>query len=332
MKLKKNITLFFICLLFSGCNANFSTQSDVENIRSTGTGVSEAAALNNAFENAVRNVAGQMVISERKIINDSLMDRMISYSDGVITTYQKISTTRDNRGVYTITINATVSKNKITNYLQQSITGGKVDGSGLYGYAVTTRNKHLSRKEVVKENLNKYLTTGYEVKLGGITLPASGNSIVGVNFQLILRSDYLQNFKSSLEASGAVKEVTNWNLICLLGGCVSGSSFYIMDPELVSSFRQFEVLPDVLITFSDFQNNVISKTCVKLNGYSTDYVHVEDDWSDGAQHIPFDLRKKILKFYPLGQNPNERNRLVNVNLDLESLRRMKNISAKAFCR
>jgi hypothetical protein len=257
---------------------------------------------------------------------------MISYSDGVITTYQKISTTRDNRGVYTITINATVSKNKITNYLQQSITSGKVDGSGLYGYAVTTRNKHLSRKEVVKENLNKYFTTGYEVKLGNITLPASGNSTVGVNFQLILRSDYLQNFKSSLEASGAIKEVTTWNLVCLIGGCGSGSSFYIMDPELVSTFRQFEVLPDVLITFSDFQNNVISKTCVKLNGYSTDYVHVEDDWSDGAQHSPFDLRKKILRFSPLGQNPYERDRLVNVNLDLESLRRMKNISAKAFCR
>lgn len=332
MQTTKIITLFFICLFLVGCNGGLSTQSDVANIRSTGTGNSEAAALNNAFMNAVRTVAGQLIISERKVINDSLMDKMISYSDGVITTYQKISTTRDNYGVYTITINATVNKNKITNYLQQSVSGGKVDGAGLYGYAVTARNKSLSRQETVQENLNKYFTTGYEVKLGGITLPASGSSVIGVNFQLILRSDYLQNLKSSLEASGAIKEVPNWNLVCLLGACGSVSSFYIMDPELVSSFRQFELLPDVLITFSDFQNNVIYKTCVKLNGYSTDYVHVEDDWSDGAYRIPFDIRKKILKFYPLGQNPNERNRLVNVNLDLESLRRMKNISAKAFCR
>jgi hypothetical protein len=332
MQLTKFIISFFICLPLFGCNGNFSAQSDVANIKSTGTGSSEAAALNNAFSNAVRTVAGQMIISERKVINDSLMDKMISYSDGVITTYQKISTIRDNYGVYTITLNATVNKNKVTNYLQQSVTSGKVDGSGLYGYAVTARNKNLNRKEIVQENLNKYFTTGFEVKLGDITLPANGNSIIGVNFQLILRGDYLQNFKSSLEASGAVKEVANWNLVCLLGACGSGTSFYITDPELVGSFRQFEVLPDVLITFSDSQNNAISKTCVKLNGYSTDYAHVEDDWSDGAQRIPYDLRNKLLKFYPWGQNPNERSRLVNVNLDLESLRRMKNISAKAFCR
>jgi capsular polysaccharide biosynthesis protein len=86
MQSTKIIVSFFIFLLLGGCYGNFSSQSNTANVQITGTGNSEDSALNNALANAVRNVAGQMIISERKVINDSLLDRMTSYSDGVINT------------------------------------------------------------------------------------------------------------------------------------------------------------------------------------------------------------------------------------------------------
>jgi hypothetical protein len=237
--------------------------SDIASIQIVGTGITPSAALDNALTNAVRTVAGQMIITERKVINDDLLEKMTSYSDGVVKTYEVISES-NKQGIYKVTINAIVNKEKVTSYLNQSTTDGKINGQGIYGYAVTAKNKVSSKKNLIEDYKKKLLTSGYEIQLGEITVPSNGNTEILVDFTVSLKREYIDNFKKTFELAGIGSD--NWrecdsNYLSFL--CFGRGKFaFTVDSNFAQYFDEYPTEPEIQLMFKDRAGKTIITRCI----------------------------------------------------------------------
>ena len=69
------------------------------NVMAEGTGTTPDEALKDAFRNAVRQVVGAVVDAETMVKNDELIDdKVLTYSDGFIKTYQEVPGSRKFEG------------------------------------------------------------------------------------------------------------------------------------------------------------------------------------------------------------------------------------------
>ena len=82
--------IIIISILLSSCASNNSKESSSSSltVRVIGIGSSFESAQENGLRNAVQQVFGAIVISERELSNDNLSDNNISYSKGMVETFQ----------------------------------------------------------------------------------------------------------------------------------------------------------------------------------------------------------------------------------------------------
>lgn len=119
-----------------------------------GAGTSPREALKDAFREAVRQVVGSVVDAETLIKNDELIDdKVLTYSDGFITKYDKIGETQRG-GLVRIKISAVVERRSLVQKLKAAnVTVKVIDGSGLFSEAVTQLEAEQNSAALIKKAL-----------------------------------------------------------------------------------------------------------------------------------------------------------------------------------
>ena len=87
----KNILLILVfVVLFSSCASNSTKESSSTSltVRVVGIGSTFELAQENGLRNAVQQVFGAIIISEREISNDSLSEQNLSYSKGMVENFE----------------------------------------------------------------------------------------------------------------------------------------------------------------------------------------------------------------------------------------------------
>jgi hypothetical protein len=99
-----------------------------------GVGTSPREALDDAFREAVRQVVGLVVDAKTLVKNDELIeDKVLTYSDGFVKGYKKLSETR-RKGLVRIKISALVKRRSLVMKLKSAnITVKQIDGKSLFG-------------------------------------------------------------------------------------------------------------------------------------------------------------------------------------------------------
>jgi hypothetical protein len=111
----------FIALLILFISINSHAQNEKEvTLVVTGSGNSPEISKQNALRSAIEQAFGVYISSKTEILNDDLIkDEVIAVSNGNIKSYQIISETKIPTGDYATTLNATVSINKLTSFVQK---------------------------------------------------------------------------------------------------------------------------------------------------------------------------------------------------------------------
>lgn len=78
-----------------------------------GFGANEVEARNSCWEKAVTQVVGAYVQAERKVVNDSLKEEIIKFSDGYVLDSKEVSREVDSTGGVSLTMEVTVKKGKV---------------------------------------------------------------------------------------------------------------------------------------------------------------------------------------------------------------------------
>jgi hypothetical protein len=119
-----------------------------------GAGLTPADALKDAFREAVRQVVGAVVDAETLVENDELIkDEVLTYSDGFITSYDKVSQEVAG-GLVRVTIKATVERRSIQQKLQAAnITTRAVSGRSMFAEALTQAEAAESGEQLLQTAL-----------------------------------------------------------------------------------------------------------------------------------------------------------------------------------
>ena len=124
MFIYKKIVLCFLLSLFS---IGIMAQKEVSLVVS-GEGSSKKEATDNALRSAIEQAFGSFVSSNTMIINDELLnDNIATFSKGTVKKFQEISSIEAN-GTHYVTLNATVSTEKLVSYVQAK--GGTCELAG----------------------------------------------------------------------------------------------------------------------------------------------------------------------------------------------------------
>lgn len=117
-----------------------SKDGGLQEVVAEGAGATPSEALKDAFRNAVRQVVGSVVDAETLVKNDELVeDKVLTYSDGFIKTYDKIAgSEKQVGGIHRVKIKAKVERRSVVAKLKEAkVTVKEVDGKGLFAEAVT---------------------------------------------------------------------------------------------------------------------------------------------------------------------------------------------------
>ena len=132
-------------------------ESGTSQIIAEGVGATGDEALRDAFRNAVRQVVGAVVDAETLVKNDEIIsDKVLTYSDGFVKTYEEISKKQD-KGLFRTKIKATVERRSVIAKLKAAnITVKDVDGKGIFAEAVTQLDAEKDAKELLKKALDGF--------------------------------------------------------------------------------------------------------------------------------------------------------------------------------
>jgi hypothetical protein len=125
-----------------------------EKVVAEGLGATADEALKDAYRNAVRQVVGAVVDAETLLKNDEVIsDKVLTYSDGFIKTYDEISKKKD-RDLFRVKIAAQVERRSVVAKLKAAnITVKAVDGGGLFATEVTTAEAQKNATALLKKGL-----------------------------------------------------------------------------------------------------------------------------------------------------------------------------------
>lgn len=197
--------IVFLCyFLITSCAFNSGNQPVLVQVISKGSGTTPDESLKNAMFNAIRNVTGEMMIGQDNLINYSLVEKRINYSDGVIVSYKELSLIRNQYGLFDTTIQATVNKNKLTIFLKPSFANSHVDGSSIYASGITAKQKFDNQNKIVNEFINKFWSDGLQIKITDIqqSSPVPDLFLVTINFFISVKEEYISNFINVMDLAG----------------------------------------------------------------------------------------------------------------------------------
>lgn len=164
--MKKVILFIFLLLTFSiGYNWNTLASSKVkelEEVESSGEGVSENDAFRQAVVDAVRQVTGTLVASETLIEDEEVIkDEVLTLSNGFVEKVLEQKKTKNSDGTWTVKLKCIVRKGKVYEKLKEAhIPTIKVDGTSLFADVLS----HIEYAKDAEKMLEKVLED-YPAKL-----------------------------------------------------------------------------------------------------------------------------------------------------------------------
>lgn len=134
-----------------------SAQNDEVTLITSGSGVTKEEATQSALRSAIEQAFGTFVSSDTQILNDELVkDEIITVSSGNIKNYSEISDVIDANQLHTVTVQATVSVNKLVSYAKAHGSSAELAGATfMMNMKMQQLNKENERKAF--DNLSKQL-------------------------------------------------------------------------------------------------------------------------------------------------------------------------------
>jgi uncharacterized protein YjbI with pentapeptide repeats len=155
--LRSTITFFLALSVPSlGCFSQCLANEFIEVSNISGFGASVESALNNSFDNAVREALGTVITSKTEIENDELIeDRITVVSGGFIEKFQQVGEPIRKNGVYEVRINAQISRTKLDGALIANdiplVGDGGFEGNQLYAKAITRIKERRNATRMITE-------------------------------------------------------------------------------------------------------------------------------------------------------------------------------------
>lgn len=143
-------------------------QNQTSQVVAEGLGGTSDESLKDAFRNAVRQVVGAVVDAETLVKNDQIIsDKVLTYSDGFVKSYDEISKTQD-KGVYRTKIKASVERRSVIAKLKASNIAVKdIDGKGIFAEIVTQLDAEKNAKELMEKTLEGFPLNVLKVEVVG---------------------------------------------------------------------------------------------------------------------------------------------------------------------
>lgn len=130
-------------------------QLDTQQVLAEGCGRTLEEALNEALRRAVQSVVGTLMDSQMLVRNDKLIEeRILTFSEGFVSTYKEIGTPQTKNGLIYRTILATVRRREVLEGL--SATNAPIAGEGLYAEAYTRLQRLQSGLLMIRKELEKF--------------------------------------------------------------------------------------------------------------------------------------------------------------------------------
>ncbi len=196
MKSKKIIVLF--CLFFQ----IFTTRAQTNEVSLvvSSKGVSEEEAKTNALRSAIEQAFGTFVSSRTEILNDDLVrDQIVSISNGNIKKYEILSSLYlPDQTLHLVTLNATVSLDKLANFVQsKGYNDVSFDGGGFVMNLKIQKLNESSEVTAIKNLLEQGLTLSKsffdrELVVGNPTIEPS-NRVSNPKYQVPLTINSILN-------------------------------------------------------------------------------------------------------------------------------------------
>ena len=140
-------------------------------VRVTGEGATRTKALEDATRQAVQLALEQLVVTDRKIVNDELVrDETISTLNGFIKK-RKILATRKADGQIEVDAQITVSRKQITNYIGEHSadqSGSNIDGNSLGSEIERQRSAAKSSNALIQRLMRGFPLNATDVRIKSV--------------------------------------------------------------------------------------------------------------------------------------------------------------------
>jgi TonB family protein len=140
-------------------SADKSTQVNdkVVSLVVNGTGTTKEEATRNALRSAIEQAFGTFVSANTEILNDELIkDEIVTVTSGNIQSYEELSCSRKENGLFDISVKAVVSINKLVEFAQSK--GAKTELAGsLFVNNIEIKEKNRENEDIALFNLRKQL-------------------------------------------------------------------------------------------------------------------------------------------------------------------------------
>ena len=150
--------LFVLALLFVGCAGLRAQETNLFTVEARGVGVTEEAALRDAFSQAVQQAAGAIVDSRTLMKNDEIVqEKILTASNAIIKKYEIVKPAKRNgSGLYEVKIRAVVEQNLLRHkMIEHKIIVGEVAGAqNLWAEAVSQEKNQGDMLAMLENTLN----------------------------------------------------------------------------------------------------------------------------------------------------------------------------------
>lgn len=172
-----------------------SAQNDEVILITSGSGATKEEATQSALRSAIEQAFGTFVSSDTQILNDELVkDEIITVSSGNIKNYSEISDVIDANQLHTVTVQATVSVNKLVSYAKAHGSSAELAGAT---FMMNMKMQQLNKENEQKafDNLCKQLrmiaqTNLFDYKLTLADTPVQNGDN---NYRIYFRIDLYTN-------------------------------------------------------------------------------------------------------------------------------------------
>ena len=141
----------------SDINNHLQENDKVVTLVVNGTGQTKEEATRNALRSAIEQAFGTFVSANTEVLNDELIkDEIVTVSSGNIQSYEELSCSKGDNGLFQISIKAAVSVNKLVEFAQSKGASTELAGS-LFVNNIEIKEKNRENENMALYNLRSQL-------------------------------------------------------------------------------------------------------------------------------------------------------------------------------
>lgn len=189
----------------------------------SGEASTKEEATKQALRSAIEQAFGTFVSANTEILNDEIIkDEIVTLTSGNITNYKEISSIKESDNTYHVTVEATVSIGKLTNYAKSKGSTAELAGAS---FAMNIKIQELNKKNEIEaiNNLNTKL-----LKMG--------RSFYMFDYELKTGDPYKEDDRYAVDVSVTIKP--NKNCITYMNTLISELDAISLSNEEVEEYKK----------------------------------------------------------------------------------------------